>query len=68
MNHKTMFQALIDGEELINTFTGKVLKLNEDGYAVLISKNWHNFNPTEWVINKPEEKRLEKESVTKIKD
>jgi hypothetical protein len=28
----------------------------------LISKNWHNFNPSEWVINKPE---VEKGAETK---
>lgn len=53
-NHEELFKALIERNELINKFNGKTLKLNEQGDAVLISKNWHNFNPAEWEINKPE--------------
>jgi hypothetical protein len=54
-SHEELFRALIAREELVNKFNGKVLKLDESGNAVLISKNWHNFNPSEWVINKPED-------------
>jgi len=57
-----MFQALIEGKELKNNFNGKVLKLDKDGNAVLISKNWHNFDPRDWVINKPEENEVETEN------
>lgn len=56
INHEELFKALLDREELINKFNGKILKLDDDGNAVLISKNWHNFNPSEWKLNKPEDK------------
>lgn len=55
ITHKDLFQRLINGEELTNKFNGKVLKLDADGNAILICKNWHNFNPADWVfLNKPE--------------
>jgi len=47
MNHKELFQALLAGEELTNKFNGRILKLDEDGNANLICKDWHNFNPSE---------------------
>jgi|688.fasta_scaffold98093_5 hypothetical protein len=59
-NHEELFKALIDRKELVNKFNGKTLKINESGDAVLISKNWHNFNPSEWEINKPEEDKGER--------
>ncbi len=61
-NHEELFRALLDREELVNKFNGKTLKIDSNGDAVLISKNWHNFNPSEWVINKPE---VEKGAETK---
>ena len=65
-NHEELFKALIERKELINKFNGKTLKINEQGDAVLISKNWHNFNPAEWEINKPEEDKGE--SIAENKD
>jgi hypothetical protein len=59
-NHEELFKALIDRKELVNKFNGKTLKINESGDAVLISKNWHNFNPSEWEINNPEEDKGER--------
>ena len=56
ITHEELFKALLDREELINEFNGKILKLDDAGNAVLISKNWHNFNPSEWKLNKPEDK------------
>lgn len=56
MNHKTMFQALIEGVELKNKHNGKVLKLDDNGNAILMCKNWHNFDPRDWeLINNPED-------------
>ena len=52
--HKELFQALLDGEELKSVFNNKTMRLDSDGNVVLVSKNWHNFNPQEWMINKPE--------------
>ena len=50
MNHKTMFQALVEGVELTNKHNGKVLKLDDNGNAILMCKNWHNFDPRDWTI------------------
>jgi hypothetical protein len=47
-NHKELFIALVNGEELVNTFNDKTLRLDDDGNAILMTKNWHNFNPVEW--------------------
>jgi len=52
MTHKEMFEALIRGDELKCKYNGKVLKLDAEGNAILISKNWHNFNPADWEIKK----------------
>ena len=65
MNHKTMFQALVEGVELTNKHNGKVLKLDDNGNAILMCKNWHNFDPKDWVINNPEDL---KNSETESKD
>lgn len=59
-NHEELFKALIAREELVNKYNGKTLKIDDNGNAVLISKNWHNFNPSEWVINKPEDDKGER--------
>ena len=71
-NHKELFTALLDREELVNKFNGKTLKINDDGDAVLISKNWHNFNPSEWEIaginTIQEVKNNDNETNSEIKD
>ena len=50
-SHQELFTALLEHKELVNVYNGKSLKLDENGNAILISKNWHNFNPSEWKIN-----------------
>jgi len=54
--HREMFEILLNGGELINHYNGKIMRLDENGNAILIAKNWHNFNPSDWRINKVDEK------------
>lgn len=71
-NHKELFTALINRERLVNKFNGKTLELNDNGEAVLISKNWHNFNPSEWELEKlntgQEDEKTTNETDSEIKD
>lgn len=70
-NHEELFTALLNRQVLVNNFNGKTMQIGADGAVVLQSKNWHNFNPSEWdlleINNIPEEEKGEK-TISENKD